>query len=97
MQIKEPFFITFQDSWLQEEPMFVEEYINEYKLKVLEDLGEGHVWIENDEGILEWTKVHKYKVKNIENSETDKQWIWTYSLASRLCQDKAETSSERLS
>jgi hypothetical protein len=73
MQIKEPFFTIFQDSWLQEEPMFAEEYSNEYKLKVLEDLGEGYDWIENDEGIFEWTKVHKYKVKKIEDNETNRK------------------------
>ena len=58
--------LTFQESWLEDELMFSEEYCNEYKLKVLEDLGECYAWVENDEGVLEWCKVHKYKVKVID-------------------------------
>ena len=62
----EEFTLTFQNSWLKDETMLLEEYSNEYKLKILEDLGDCYAWIENDEGVLEWTKVHKYKVEKID-------------------------------
>lgn len=57
--------LTFQEAWLQEEPSFLEEYTEELNLKVLEDLGECEEYVENEEGILELTKVHKFKVEEL--------------------------------
>ena len=49
--------LTFVDPWL------VDSSNSEYKLRILKDLGKSMDLVENEEGILEWTKVHKYKVE----------------------------------
>ena len=55
--------LTFQESWLSDEPELLEEYTEEHKLRILEDLGEFEETVENVEGIPELTIVHKYRVK----------------------------------
>jgi hypothetical protein len=53
-----PFYIQFSEPWLNQN-------IDNFKLKILEDLGESEELIEDDTGKLVKSLVHKYKVKEI--------------------------------
>ena len=53
-----PFYIQFSEPWFNQN-------IDNFKLKILEDLGESEELIEDDTGKLVKSLVHKYKVKEI--------------------------------
>ena len=59
MNVNEPFLLTFDESWFKD-------YSDIHRFRVTADLGECEEEIENEQGVIEKTKVHKYKVKQID-------------------------------
>ena len=58
MNVNEPILLTFDESWFKD--------YDTHRFIVTADLGECEEEMENEQGITEMTKVHKYKVKQID-------------------------------
>ena len=59
MNVNEPILLTFDESWFKG-------YTDTHRFVVTADLGECEEEMENEQGVTEMTKVHKYKVKQID-------------------------------
>ena len=58
MNVNEPILLTFDESWFKDP--------DTHRFIVAADLGECEEEMENEQGVIEMTKVHKYKVKQID-------------------------------
>ena len=58
MNVNEPILLTFDESWFKNP--------DTHRFIVTADLGECEEEMENEQGVMEMTKVHKYKVKLID-------------------------------
>ena len=58
MNVNEPILLTFDESWFKDP--------DTQRFIVTADLGECEEEMENEQGVIEMTKVHKYKVEQID-------------------------------
>ena len=58
MNVNEPILLTFDESWFKDPDI--------HRFRVTADLGECEEKIENEQKVMEMTKVHKYNVKQID-------------------------------